>query len=266
MLESKNGPVPFFSYAATFTRNVESAFRELSAFDGSADGIDTVPTLGSRHEQALSTLSEADIDLDRLHSILKEAQPCYDYHITSIWSVDDVFRESKYNTILSGCRASCALVEDVEEALKDFYHARGEAAEKLFKHQDLSCKEDYEDISYSRARAIAAEILLDKNKKRLRPEVKRAARIFSIETLALAMYRTAIFAALMHIKSRAEEQKRGQVANETSFPDSTLLKAVERSRMCISTFNTFLYSNVERSIKAAADYTSGKAIKSVLSL
>ena len=81
------------------------------------------------------------------------------------------------------------------------------------------------------------------------------------------MYRTAIFAALMHIKSRAEEQKGGKVADEIFLPDSTtLLKAVERSRMCVSTFNTFLDTNIERSIKAAADYTLGKAMKTILSL
>ena len=271
-------PVPVFSYAATFSRNVESAFRALSAFDGLADGIATVPTLGSRHEQALSTLSKADIDLDRLLSILEETQPRYDYHSTSIWSVEDVFRESKYNAILSDCLASCALVKDVKEALKYFYHARREAAEKLLNHQDPSIqtfgREDKQfggerddgDISYSKARAIAAEILLDKNKKRLRPEIKKAARILSIETLALAMHRTAVFVALMHIKSRTEEQKQGRVANEISFPDTTLLKAVERSRMCVSTFNNFLDTNMERSIKAAADYTLGKAMKTVLSL
>ena len=282
MLASKNGPVTFFSYAATFTRNAESALQTLSAFDDSADDIGAVPTLGSRHEQALKTLSEADIDFDRLRSILEESQPCYDYHSTSIiWSVEDVFRENKYNSILSDCRAACALVEDVNEALKDFHHVRREAADKLLEHQALSSQTfgsegkhfggdrddgDMADISYSKARAIAAEVLLDKNKKRLRPEIKKAARIFSIETLALSMYRAAVFAALVHIKSKGKEQKQGRVANEISFPDTTLLKAVERSRMCVSTFNNFLDTNMERSIKAAADYTLGKAMKNVLSL
>ena len=278
-LASKKGPVPVFSYAATFTKNIESVFQVLSAFDASVGGIATMPTLNSRHEHALSALSVADIDIDRLRSILEGAQPCYDYHSTSSWSVDDVFRESNYNVILADCRASCALIENVLEALKDFSHARRDAAENLLKHQDSSSqtfghegkqfggKRDDGDISYSKTRAVAAEILLDKNKKRLSPEVKKAARVFSIETLALAMYRAAIFAALMHIKSRAEEQKGGKVADEIFLPDSTtLLKAVERSRMCVSTFNTFLDTNIERSIKAAADYTLGKAMKTILSL
>lgn len=42
------------------------------------------------------------------------------------------------------------------------------------------------------------------------------------------------------------------------------VKAVERSRMCVSTFATFLPTNAERALKAAAEFTKGKAVRAIL--
>jgi hypothetical protein len=49
----------------------------------------------------------------------------------------------------------------------------------------------------------------------------------------------------------------------TLRPD-VILKAVERSRMCISTFDNFLLTNTDRSLKAAVEFTKSKAVKTVL--
>jgi hypothetical protein len=43
-----------------------------------------------------------------------------------------------------------------------------------------------------------------------------------------------------------------------------VVKAVERSRMTLSTFDAYLYTNIERSIKSLTQYLQGRSLKQVL--
>jgi len=282
LIRHQKSPVPVFSHAGTFTRNVEWLLQALSFFYDTiiSNGIVAVLSLGPHHDKAASVLSGTNVDIKRLVLIKENIEPLYDCHKTSVWSVDDVFRESEYNVILANCRAAIILIEDVMAALRHYCRERAKAAERLMEYEDpaWSNSKKYsfypsENLAstgtmgidpYAQARSVAAEMLLNKNRRKLPSEVKKAARIFSIETLAFAMYKTGVFAALKHIEGKADVQKHGHENDDTAIPNDVLLKAVERSRMCISTFNNHLDDNIEKSIKAAADFTSGKAIKSLL--
>jgi hypothetical protein len=57
-----------------------------------------------------------------------------------------------------------------------------------------------------------------------------------------------------------------EMGDDEQLKPSTILKAVERSRMVVSTVESFLHSNTDRAIKSIMEYTKGKAIKAIISL
>jgi hypothetical protein len=78
----------------------------------------------------------------------------------------------------------------------------------------------------------------------------------------LTVYRFAIFVALQSLDD-ALDSKSEDESNVSPSP-RTLLKAVERTRMVVSTTKTFLPINTERVYKAIVEYTKGKAVKALL--
>ena len=59
-------------------------------------------------------------------------------------------------------------------------------------------------------------------------------------------------------------QPGGPAADGPGSNDKDWLKAVERSRMTLSTFDAFVSTNLDRSLKALQSYLRGKVIKQLL--
>jgi Ni2+-binding GTPase involved in maturation of urease and hydrogenase len=53
-------------------------------------------------------------------------------------------------------------------------------------------------------------------------------------------------------------------SGKTTVDQATMLKAVERSRMVVSTVDTFLHTKIDRVVKSVREYVKGKAVKAVL--
>ena len=67
-------------------------------------------------------------------------------------------------------------------------------------------------------------------------------------------------------RSRSSSGAAGSAADVPPPPPldaRVLLKAVERSRMCASTYSRFATANLDRSLKAAEEYCRGKAVRAV---
>ena len=87
---------------------------------------------------------------------------------------------------------------------------------------------------------------------------KRLLRVVASSVVGFKFYSFATLIALQSL----ERALCG--AKEKSADESDNLKAVQRTRMVVSTTRTFLTENTERALKAISEYAKGKAIKSVI--
>lgn len=98
---------------------------------------------------------------------------------------------------------------------------------------------------------LLEEAMVDRTKDGLSSrQQKRAKRLCSMADATLSVYSFAAQVALLFL---LQQQK-----------STDAIKAVERCRMCVSTFATFLPTNSDRAIKAAVEFTKGKAVKAVM--
>jgi hypothetical protein len=151
----------------------------------------------------------------------------------AMWTVEDVFVEHGWNCRLSSLGATRALLDDIAIAASSFHTVLRDALEEL-----------------------------DGDKQHRSRDRRRLLRIVASSEVALTVYRFAIFVALQSLDD-ALDSKSEDESNVSPSP-RTLLKAVERTRMVVSTTKTFLPINTERVYKAIVEYTKGKAVKALL--
>lgn len=77
--------------------------------------------------------------------------------------------------------------------------------------------------------------------------------------LVLDFYCMAAYVALLAVK-----QHSNSLETNYNLDRGDVTKAVERTRMTLSTFDSHLASNLDRSIKALQQYMKGKAVKKLL--
>lgn len=221
---------PVFSYRASALRNLEGAITQLARLSSLRTSRLTTVTMVDN--DLIGTLK--DITFDELSD--KVLDTC---QITSgEWKAEHVFEEYYLNVALATLGASCTLLGDVAVAAST-YACRLE--------QILLELEREDDLNHRRRR--------------------RLQRMCSVADIAIILYRFAAYVALVSLHQamhQATHHRNGTYDGEEALSPEIMLKAVERSRMCVSTVSTFLISNADRAIKAAVDYTKGNAVKAVL--
>lgn len=148
------------------------------------------------------------------------------------WTVNDVYAEHDTNALLAECGAARKLLVDVERV-----HTR-----------------------YMKSLEDATNCVLENGIDHGSSQQHR--RIRSLQSLASLSEDLFGFATIVGLL--AIQAKLGSEDNDEK--QQVLLKAVERSRMVVSTFETFYHTNAERAIKAAVEYTRGKSIKAALEI
>jgi hypothetical protein len=149
------------------------------------------------------------------------------------WTSNQVFKEHESNVVLADCIAARALLTDIANATESYAILLEEASVDL----------NSDNVS---------------SRKR-----KRAKRILSMADGTLSLYSFTTHVALLFLHRKIIDATADSAAMHDG-QDVILVKAVERCRMCVSTFATFLPTNSDRAIKAAVEFTKGKAIKAVL--
>jgi hypothetical protein len=150
------------------------------------------------------------------------------------WKAEHVFEEYHLNVALATLGASCTLLGDVAAATSTYACRLEQILLELEREDDLN----------------------HRHRRRLQ-------RMCSVADIAIILYRFAAYVALVSLH-QAMHHRNGAYDGEEALSPEIMLKAVERSRMCVSTVSTFLISNADRAVKAAVDYTKGKAVKAVL--
>jgi hypothetical protein len=159
----------------------------------------------------------------------------------SEWSAEQVFAEHETNQQLASCSgAARSLLQDVASATLSHLNVLTTALSEL--SQDTR----------------AHDVRSTENRK---PSSRRRQllRVVHASELAFDIYS---FAALVSVLS-IEQELRPLGATDGIPSKVVLLKAVERSRMVVSTVDKFLHDNPDRAIKAVREYVKGKAIKEV---
>jgi hypothetical protein len=229
---------PAFSYTAVTIQNIQKCIQELEYLQANCRFAETFEL------QSSLALDGNEIDLaSKLFVSLDSLRECAtklfavcggDFGNDSLqpWDAEDVFAEHKTNRKLSGCGASRVLLDDIALAL-------------------LQGRSSIED---------SPRVLHEESGQPGR-HCHRHLRVLSTSPLAFSLYSFATFVALLSIEGNLGDAD--QDTGSVSVPD--FQNAVERSRMVVSTFSTFLTKNSERAVKAAVNYSKAKCIRFILS-
>jgi hypothetical protein len=149
------------------------------------------------------------------------------------WTANDVFNEHDNNRQLASQGAARTLLDDVTQATLSFAI-----------HLEDASKELHEQDNHS-------------SRKR-----RRLLRIVATCDFVLNVYGFAALVASLCLQEGLEELS--MLHGRSTVTNGELLKAVERSRMVVSTVDNFITTSAERAYKAAGDYTKGKVVKKIL--
>ena len=221
---------PVFSYTATTVFNTKEALDslvKLSTIQSTSSFLDLYSKAKEEFGDPSSDLAALDVTLSYIETQI-HAFFRNEWEIEpSEWLADDVFVEHKLNQKLATCGATRTLLKDVSDAT-------------LLKVQSIKTAiEDWDETGSSKKR-------------------RRLLRVVHLGDFAMKVYTFATLVAVTSLNN-------GIDGPSGSLAPATLLKAVERSRMVVSTVSTFLGSNSDRALKAASVYAKGKAVKAIVS-
>jgi hypothetical protein len=218
---------PVFSYAAVMRRHRNKVQETLHTLEQLCKS--------DVYERYLTIAQGEFVNLpDEINSlrgeILKDdplAELCSSSSNITLWTAQDVLAEHELNQRLATAGATRKLLQEVADATQNHIQQLQEALKSLEQREDAP--------------------------KRKRKTWLRI--VHSSRHLAQVLYSFAAQVAVLSLQQ-----------DESSMDTATLLKAVERSRMVVSTVDTFLHTKVDRAVKSVCEYTKGKTIKAVIEL
>ena len=221
---------PTFSYYATLNRHLDKILTDLRKL---CDRLVEVGNSKIKSEDDLIFMTMI-VPPDIIKS-LKEYLLGDLFTSFVSWTSDDVRTEYIYNVKLSLCGVSRVLLVDVLEAISEVVSFYDSFEQKLY------------------------------NNRASRKGIERYSRISSLLYVVVGVYSFATFIALLHIKEKIgelpEEMGRKKLLPDVSLADT---RTVERARMCVSTFSTYLFKNTDRALKAAENFAASKGCKDVV--
>ena len=229
---------PIFSYTATTLRNIKQAWEALIQMFNMQQSAQYQSLLKTARANEFggesNELSSLSVPFTRMQELFDEILPLLNDQDN--WTVDMVFAEFQTNQQLASCGASRMLLKDVAEAV---------LAHATVLSTNLSSVEDF----------LNSDETLGEGRGQGGRQQRRLLRIVFSTEMACRVYGFSFAVAIESVKH--ELMKEG----EQEIPSATLRKAVERSRMVVSTVSTFIITNADRAVKAACDYARGKAIR-----
>lgn len=158
------------------------------------------------------------------------------------WTADDVFAEHETNRILEPLGATRSLLFDVAIAAIDMHVSLEGALQNLDGTEDSS----------SNGR-----------------QQKQMKRIAACSQNILRMYLFAAHVGVLSLQQvlldgNNKQSTSGATKNISVVTNTEMLKAVERTRMVVSTVSTFVIKNTDRAWKAIDQYAKGKLVKKIV--
>jgi len=158
------------------------------------------------------------------------------------WIVEDTFSEHQTNLALASNIVVLTLLADASDAIKKYLDGVQERIDVLSMHP-----------SSTKDRRI----------------LKTTTRFCSAAMIVRDFYTFTVYVALVTMKDHSQNELRNDGgspydATKKKFDREDIVRASERSRMTLSTFDSHIGNNLDRSLKALQQYLQGKAVKKVL--
>ena len=172
--------------------------------------------------------------------------------------------ELEMNQKLASMGAIRTLLDDIAQACQLFNTHAQDALQLILAQQQQQQEVNDDDISYCSLHETTTtkedENVYSYSRRR---QIKKANRILSLATpLAWTLYKFTAHVAMVALLETLQQQS--STDNDKTTNDMTMiifLKAVERTRMVVSTTSTFFIVNMDRAIKAMNEYSKSKAIQ-----
>ena len=226
---------PLFSFAAYTLKKLELLLEKLDYLHDFVSSTEILKTTS----QDLSSRNDSIHKLTTVHSFIPEMKQIIfgDMYRDGTWTIEAFYNEYDMNIKLVNCGAARSLIEDIAFAVSSYVSSIME------NHEQNLTKE------------------LNSRQK------KRFLNLCSISLVTIDLYTFALYVAMSSIMQEMKINKLEPSSSDSvavCYPPTNLLKAVERSRMVVSTFSTFSALNRYRAMKAANGYVASKHVKMIL--
>ena len=184
----------------------------------------------------VNPLEVLSVPMETLHhqvDLLLTSFPLYEH---GHWTVDDAFQEFEINCVLAHCGAARTLLLEIRQGLE---HCIDILEQALVVDFENGCK----------------------NKQAVQ---RKALRKLNTASSILTMHSFATMVAVHCLQSNIIAGLLLSDGTDSKTNQALLLKAVQRTRMILSTFTCFLFTNTDRSYRAVQEYAKSKVIRAVL--
>jgi hypothetical protein len=228
---------PLFTYTSMVMRDLHCVLNNLSSLNFLVrnDKYVTycIEKIEQHHRNTLVDISSTKIELGKVREMADKVFPKINETSTPAWGIEEFYSNHKTNIILADCKAAQSLLTEVSHAAKRYL----------------------ESVEFSIG-GVTVELSSTKDRR----TKKSSHRICGVASLVLNFYCTVTYVALIAIIDHHDIS----IQSKHALGRADVTKAVERSRMTVSTFDTFLFTNLDRSIKSLQQYLQGKAVKKLL--
>lgn len=232
-----------YSYTAMWRRHLNAITNNLSKLEQLVSNDLIRGCINSTEGQQSTTMTDDlnafEIQLDTLQEMRQKLFPTTST-LPPATTVQDIYSDYEINVVLSECVAAQTLLAEVSVAINRYLGLMMKGLD-ILRLPALSTKE-----------------------KRC---TKTMTRICGISQIVLLFYSLCVYVSLLMVQNALalrDEDDDPEVPSTGILAKTGHVKWVERSRMVLSTFDTYLEKNQDRSIKALDQYLKGKALNKVV--
>ena len=224
---------PVYSYTAEAVRDLKDVLQNLESLESMIKNpliINCIESMEVQHHKLYEDMQALEIDLESIKEMACDllGTKTDDEPL----AVEDMYTEHQTNIMLADNIAAQALISDVSRFTKSYVKGVEERLDNLALHP-----------TNTKDRRI----------------LKTSSRFCSLANICCKLYTFSVYISLVSMKKGLD----GWCLDDKLCKDD-LIKAVERTRMTISTFDSYSTTNLDRSLKALQQYLQGKAVKKVI--
>ena len=224
---------PVYSYTAEAMRYLKDVLQSLESLESMIKNpliINCIESMEVQYPKLYEDMQALEIDLESI-----KAMACDVFGTMTEdepWNVEDIYTEYQTNTMLADNIAAQALILDVSQFTKSYVKGVEERLDNLT-IRPTSTKD--------------------------RRILKTSTRFCSLAKICCKLYTFSVYISLVSMKNELDG-----CSLDDQLSKDDLIKAVERTRMTVSTFDSYSATNIDRSMKALQQYLQGKAVKKII--
>lgn len=227
---------PVYTFTASVVRNLNAFLHNLAELDALISNNSSIGncirSMETLHPKLIEELRPLKTELKVINKMACDLFPSMRKSDDKPWGVEDIYSEHQTNVALASNVAALTLLSDASHALENYLAGLYESIDKLS--------------------------MEPRNTKDHRT-LKTSARFCSAAMIVRDFYPWTVYVALLQVKNYLHSDGDDDISNRED-----VIRATERSRMVLSTVDSYLKTNLDRSLKALQQYIQGKVVKNVI--